>query len=1498
MDMDMDIGSVVRFNDERFFEGAVQLGWLQKRPEQAQKAAESFVFHGPRYHGASSALSDGIDGEYQLKDTASFVQDLLGSILKTSSGIENNPYWLVVAGYGSGKSHLALACAELLSNPKSLTAKKVISQLSSADGVIGARIEEQLTELDKPALILPLDGMSGFHLGNALSQAVFKQLAIHNIDSEPLRKLSPRFDVACKFVERNFIIRLDRFNKLLPDLTEDEICLRLRESDEFIYELVDSIYSEANGQPIPIEGQESSQELIETLCNLYCGKEGPFSQVIIMFDEFGRYLEYASDKPHLAGDAALQQIFQGIQDNSDKIQFIGFIQYELKTYLKRFSGAGLRHLQRYITRFDTAKKWYLSTNLETIFAHMIHKDEAKLDAALFKANAKRCFEDTHSNLSICLPSFSRYPVWQDRERFAEVIGRGCWPLHPLAVWFLTRQKDVVQSRSALTFIRDTISRVSSESIIENNVIKQVSAAELVLGSMLSELVAAEREVGGAIAETLQALLEKFSGHLDKSTQLVLAGVAALEKMRVGKQKQDFANVLLNEATGLTDDNLLTALGTLAELGALEWNKELGQYELLSDGASRGQFQQWLRKQQLAIKSNDKRNLFMRRAASEGVLESIETDFGSVNNISTQDWFFEASYAHAGNISNAIKQAFKDWSESYLPTDAKGKVIYLYIDSAESKLSIEQEIQSTFTELLVRYQLEIAPILVIGLEDKDTSLIDSLSRLYLLEELLTDADKERFRRFIPDELQRSQAGSTNALKNLIKQNDFWAAGFKELPAGRLKKIGEAIFSTIYTKALPFYFDGFANRNAGGGNPDSAALMRGLICKQVDAVWIQSQPVRLRNRVHTLMSQSWKAISPSGKLIVPQESSVKYAFSILLEAHQKNTSKTLIDSYQTLIRPPFGMNSASAGLLISLLIGLDVPPRRLEYKKELISSVDWINLIFLKKSNHFNEESLAATTLRFLTESGDSKWRDLFNHFELETKYEEIINLVNKVVNLNKVEPYPESLEGTFRYWLDLGSKINEKVNAKQSELNKYEEDLERLGANLNVNKMLSLSYNLLKAFDDMDASELWPVKLLSECEEHLKYSKDLLSNNLDSWIPRQTCNSLTNVSDFRKQMEFNTRALESLGYTKYSEALRKQTTSSIHRVEKLQEYQLTLAQCADYPRQPSPNASTRVRTLRDDYARGDQLISTMQSASATFTSEEINAHVAIISARQKVLKNAELEKREELGLLYNAPQSEQELNDILQKAEHLQKVFSDTRDENEIKDIIFQIKFILNDIRGWTEREISVTRLQELLIAQSFEHERNYIEQLEAKGTEPVWSEDIYKMVALERIDRVKQRSKTWVDARYLSPSEVLTLDAQRTQMLKTELEFAPTFLSDEHSEKLNDMLHMVKKHLFNLEEEKRSLDVQVWLAQFQKLDNIAALEPQTVLRYLALISKPPHILNDSESHVTSEIEQLLQERSDRVSVDGIMKRIEQLPRNMQQDIHTSLEKVLNQKVVL
>jgi len=62
----LNFGKVIQFHKELFFEGAVQLSWVQRRKEQARLAAEAFVFHGPRYHGAGDAEQEGIEGNYKL----------------------------------------------------------------------------------------------------------------------------------------------------------------------------------------------------------------------------------------------------------------------------------------------------------------------------------------------------------------------------------------------------------------------------------------------------------------------------------------------------------------------------------------------------------------------------------------------------------------------------------------------------------------------------------------------------------------------------------------------------------------------------------------------------------------------------------------------------------------------------------------------------------------------------------------------------------------------------------------------------------------------------------------------------------------------------------------------------------------------------------------------------------------------------------------------------------------------------------------------------------------------------------------------------------------------------------------------------------------------------------------------------------------------------------------------------------------------------------------
>jgi hypothetical protein len=1475
----LNIKQIVKFHNERFFEGAVQLSWLQRHVDRAQKAAEAFVFHGPRYHGAGAAESEGIEGAYKLKDTASFVSDLLGVMRAGADGREVNPYWLVVAGYGSGKSHLALTCATLLANPFGETAQAILIQITRADPAIGEIVARQVETMGKPALVLPLDGMAGFHLGNALSRSVFEQLRLNGVDAGAIRDLSPRFQTAEQFVERNFNVRPGSFAKRLSGLNAEQVIARLRENDEVVYTAVDVLYNEANGHPIPIEGQESAQELIDTLCKVYCGPNGPFSHVLILFDELGRYLEYASEKPQLAGDFALQQIFQGVQDNATKVQFVGFIQYELKAYLKRFSGVDLRQLQRYVTRFDTANKWYLSTNLETIFAHMIGKEEEALGQLWQQTGAKLQFKQSWQLLSQCLPGFSRFPVWNEPESFERVIAMGCWPLHPFAVWFLTRQRDLVQSRSALTFIKDVIDRIADEEVQVDGRLRQVSAAELVIGNMLPELISAERETGSSSVETLQMLLEKFSGHLDSPQQMVLAGVAVVEKTRIGKQSRAMANALLCEATTIDITTLHAVLEGLSELGSLEWNEDLGQYELLSDGVSRAQFQQWLRIKQAEFKSDGIRDLFVRRGAADIELGNLTTDFAQSREISTQDWFFEAQFAHVNSVENTIKNAFQEWVNSTLPKDAKGKLIYLYLHPDDDQFSTGELIQTVMNRELERLKLPQAPIWVVGILDQKSTFADHIVRLYLLDEHISVSDQERFRRFIPEERERSRIALRNGAQEAIQERLSWIAGFSEVPAGRLRTVGLNIFNKIYPGAISFPFDGFGSA-AGGGAADALQLTRGLIARQVNGPWVQSQPKRLQNRVDAVLVQSWKVLLPSGKLVAPTEPTVRGLYQWLEHGHQDNPQMSLLTSYRALIAPPYGLNASSAGLLLGLLLGLESPPRRLELAGELVASAEWLHLAFPtpKGRHHFNEDVLRKTRLRFLSEDSEDRWRGLLNRWEAEKNYECLVQLAREAEKMVAVDPLPEILEGNYKYLRDRSDSAAKNLMETKTLLENLEMGIEKAVRLRSVHHALELGCRVLRERTTMDENSCWPVSYSEECDSLLSMIHELITNEIAAWIPGQLCHNIIQVTDFRKRTESEARCLAILGFKNDANKLTQQAMQSIQKVEKLQQFSLTLAKCNDYPRQPEPTISTPVRSIRDDISLGDELIKGVQIAEAVLSSAEIAAIIHSVTQRQKKLKTALDRHQEALGEVYEFQlDSQEKIQEALTKINRLRNIFVGMKDEGDINELAIQLDRILSDVRAWGGSDVSVERLEELLTSQT-EHQLAAIQDfLESNEIDPAWDlAAIYKSLVNEKLEAARRRSTEWVESRKVSFREIASLDRQRCSGLAQELVSAPASLAVQDATYVCELMEAVKSRLTELDELERCSKVLAWQRKYFDLDNLKQLSSHEAEQLLQGLRTPPCELKPKEQEQLRSIENQLTEYLDQLSLDELVGRIKRL----------------------
>ena len=1483
----MKISDLVSFHNENFFEGAVQLRWLAERPEQAKQAANAFVFHGPHYHGAASAEVDGFDGDYRLKDSASFVRELLGSIEKGLQGEEQNPYWLVVAGYGSGKSHLALTCSTLLAEPTSETSKHIVDNVIKADQQLGHEVRDAVNANEKPALVITLDGMSGFHLGNALTQATLAQLHQHGIDTGAISALSPRFQLATQFVERNFAFRASRFADQLPGMDEQAIYDQLRNNNEEIYNTVDELYSEANGSRIPVMGQESAQELLNTLCEVYCGTGGSFSNVVIMFDEFGRYLEYAAEKPLLAGDSALQQIFQGVQDNSNKIRFVGFIQYELKAYLKRFGSADLRQLQRYITRFDSAKKWYLSTNLETLFAHMIGKKQSLLDDIWSETESNNNNEVARQLMGRALPGYLRFPVWTDPDKFSRVIAKGCWPLHPLATWFLTRQRDVVQSRSALTFIKEMIDRVGPENAVVDGRLRQVSAAELVLQSMLPEMIAAERETGGMVAETLQLLLEKFKTHINSEQRLALAGVAILERMRVGKLDLGQMNRLLAQACAMPLEQLEVVVSGLSkDLGAIEWNQDLGQYELIVDASTRGQFQQWLRLQQAGLTNDIVHDLFMRRGGLDMGLEALlpTPDFAQRNEISTPDWQFKYQLAHSQNLDKVISSAFRDWRDASLPTDPKGHVIYLYIKPDQNL----DEIDARVSVVMKREAgaAKVAPVWVIGLNDANAKIVGHLSKLYLFDEKIAEADRERFRRFVPEEKTRSGMALKEAVLDAVKQKLFWIAGVSEAPEGKLKQIGSAIFEGVYPKVVPFSFDGFASGTTGAA--DCAQITKSLISKQVNITWVQTQPKRLQNRVTNLLAHTWGCLRSTGQLAEPSDQRVKAAYELIIELHQHDPDRTLKDSFEVLLAPPYGMNAASAELMIGLLVGLETPPRRIELSRQMVTTGDWVSKVFpAQKGKHYLDQAiLSKSTIRFLSEDATGRWRQLLDKWEGEEQYENIISLTHETeINLQS-DPLPEALEGRYFVLLERAKEVRAKVQTEESKLNKWEQSLEGAEKRGSVGTLLWVGSSLLHQYSKFEKEGCWPSKLTKDNQALSLLVTEFVGKRVNDWLPRQACNSIIQVGEYNQKIAKQVSSLKELGFTSQSERLENQARESVAQIEERDKHRTILDRSNDYPSQPLPTESTPVRSIRDDIATGDALIEGVKRTQPALKLEEIDSRIAAIKSFQEQLRVCLRRHTNALGGIFSHPiTGHVDLEEILVKVTRLQDIFVGTPDAQEVQDLKVQVELIKADSAAWDSQGVSVERLAQLLKKQSEEQLLRLNAYFEEYEIDPAWdTEVLYETLINEKLEAAQKRSSDWLAPRVHLLNDIPKLDLAASTEFQKELDSAPVYLADSDREKVNQFLAVLSSHCNHLKEVLRKKRVNTWLADFEGVQQIDGLSKQKIEQLLKSLRSPPDEAKPEELSMVSEFESRLTAHLDQMGLEDIIGRIENLPIELQHQL--------------
>jgi len=985
------VGELVRFRKELFFEGAVQINWFEIDQEKRDKAAANFVFHGPKYHGVSK--EDIQDSEtYSLIDTVSMTHNILQSM--DHSDRDSSPFALAIAGYGTGKSHFGLTLATLFSHYRSDIAKTILTNLEAADSIIGPQISKTIYSWNHPGLVLAINGMENFDLASELSRQVLVQLRQAGCDTTALDELWPRFQVAEQFVVRNFDLRRKEFaDRFGNNTTFEEITKRLQDHDDRAFQAVNEIFQIANGNPIRAIGQESPQQLIRTICDVYCGDEGPFRGVFIIFDEFGRFLEFAAERPHIAGDAALQQLFEAVQDNAEKCFLLCLSQFELKTYLSRISKDKQTAIQRYITRYDSATKYFLSTNLETLFASLIEKKGSQyLSNYLFSSDTND-WGKTHDLIKRWFPLSGRSSVWRDRALFKKVIIEGCWPLSPFATWMLSRLTDSLQHRSAITFLAQAVERASNRAIDEEDSALTISAVDLCGNELIEELLATE-EFGrsSSIAHAYLSVQQKYGDHYKDIERDTLKSIMIAVKLGLKASNQQEADAALGLLSNLPQSTVSKALRELiGEYAVVEWNDRFCQYEILGDAIPRSHFVAFLRSRTQDTQYTFDRisEIFAAYMKNWAELEPIDPSFAATKNISTMEWQFQTNCSNLLRLNTDIKNAFTDWKGAYRTDDFRGQVIYCYVPPDHSLEEVTKSVESMLSDILNEaLPDQICPILVILLDDNSGLLKQAMIEYWILSETLSDEEKQRYSHFIDSHRQKALEDIKQTVSELVRNHNYiLPKGFQVSDDLRIVKLAYQLFDQTYPKIIPFPFDGFSTAK-GNAAKDCRDITAELFKGELNYEWITSRPRQTQNRAIKLLQKgttSWGVLGEDGEpLLFPVNPKLREIIREIDRNLKEKESLNLLEVLENLMFPPYGCNIASAAIIIGVFLAPRINKLALFFKDDITSPALWVNQALT--GNYLELKALSQTKIAYISEEGAGEWEDLLSRWDSEKTHQ--------------------------------------------------------------------------------------------------------------------------------------------------------------------------------------------------------------------------------------------------------------------------------------------------------------------------------------------------------------------------------------------------------------------------------------------------------------------------------------------------------------------------------
>lgn len=1153
----MKINKILSFKKENIFDGAVQIDWFYDE-KLRDIVSSSYIFHGPKYFGLSK--EDIKANKHKLIDTASFIKNIADKIYLDDS---SNRFMLTIAGYGAGKSHLGVTMASLFSGNDEKERDRILGNINNIDPDI---YNELRVTVNKPNLVITLNGMNNFNLNNEILKNAKRALQLHGQDDSVLQEISTAYITAENFINNIYDSMSERFTyyaseskkyRLFNKSTLKEKLIEGIYEEKEAFNIIDNVYKELTGNNIRWDDGISANTILLKLNEHFCEKNNTFNKIVIIFDEFGRFLEYASAFPNQAGDSALQQIFEAIQNANKNILFLGFIQSDLSAYISRVDSPNIK---RYVGRYDTSDKYYLSSNLETVLANLIKKyDPNGIMEGYIDRKYSNYHTMLHTSINRWLQGVKNKSVWSNKNLYTNVVLKGCYPFHPITVWMLSNLSTWMQQRSTLNFAGEIFDDYKNEEIYDGR-LTYIYPTEIIKSKIFNELYDAEEKglQQSQYCLMYSDIITKYSDKLVPSQVEILQGVLVASICKFKVFDQNDYKTLLKYITGLYDDEIDANLEVLEDdFGIIKFDDEAKMYDFITEGSGKNEFKnEFIRKKNQISKErylgiiddNLKKDLDLDTA--------IETPFGMENNITSIEWRFDKKLYHINDLTEfAINALIRDQERKIDITESKGILVYVYTDQ-QSYMKVNE-----LQRIIKVKELDKYPIMFILVNDSEDVIKDKLLNIRVLKEFSL-LQKEKFAKFIPKYHNQFIKSVVSKFKALELEKKFITSEGIVKQEGRLSRIGNERFKRSYNKIVPFVFDGYEKTPVGKANGYLVSICKGLINNSITKKegflnLAKDEQNRTKSVLMIASNKSWKVMSSDYLLLEPQQTVLLEMYNEVVENIGFNNLISIEELFKKYLHAPYNMNINSLTLFIAYFIGYNSNNISIYNKNSKIKLSDFTQELYGKSTINFKK--IFDYMIEFREGSKEERFTQLLDKINNNVYVENCKNYEAELNKLELEEEIPDTLNTKIslaKLRLQEGNKLNIKIYSELYDIKNIVKEVKSGKVSLMRLLKLTASFDSLTIFESKVLEMNYQYS--EEYIEKVKEVRDEIDMLLDTIIPKYISTIKSSTPEkFYENKSKNTnllRRLDKIGKKDISLALGKRLSNVEKEIELNKKYE--------------------------------------------------------------------------------------------------------------------------------------------------------------------------------------------------------------------------------------------------------------------------------------------------------------------------------------------------------